>query len=157
MVGYLVGWLVGCLAGWLVVLLVGCLVGFMVRVSQGPWLGSGKGSSTWFPIKPGIDLSTVLSSYPKGSDFRHPFKGMPFHVPTETLDGWLVSCLVGWLDGWLFIWLFSWLTGWLVGWLVGWLNIPGFTFHRGGCFFAHISIFTVFGRFFLRIFFTYFV
>ena len=32
-------------------------------------------------IKPGIDLSTVLSSYSKGSDFRHPFKGMPFHVP----------------------------------------------------------------------------
>ena len=27
-------------------------------------------------------------------------------------------------------------------------TIPGFTFHRGGCFFALISIFTVFGRFF---------
>ena len=31
------------------------------------------------------------------------------------------------------------------------LYIPGFTFHRGGCFFALISIFTVFGRFFLHI------
>ena len=30
-------------------------------------------------------------------------------------------------------------------------TIPGFTFHRGGCFFALISIFTVFGRFFLHI------
>ena len=29
--------------------------------------------------------------------------------------------------------------------------IPGFTFHRGGCFFALISIFTVFSRFFLHI------
>ena len=28
---------------------------------------------------------------------------------------------------------------------------PGSTFHRGGCFFALISIFTVFGRFFLHI------
>ena len=34
-------------------------------------------------------------------------------------------------------------------------TIPGFTFHRGGCFFALISIFTVFGRFFYI--FTYFV
>ena len=34
-------------------------------------------------IKPGIDLSTILSSYPKGPDFRHPFKGMPFHVSEE--------------------------------------------------------------------------
>ena len=31
------------------------------------------------------------------------------------------------------------------------LTIPGFTFHRGGCFFALIPIFTVFGRFFLHI------
>ena len=31
------------------------------------------------------------------------------------------------------------------------LLIPGFTFHRGGCFFALISMFTVFGRFFLHI------
>ena len=29
--------------------------------------------------------------------------------------------------------------------------IPKFTFHRGGCFFALISIFTVFGRLFLHI------
>ena len=64
--------------GWLVVWLVGWFCG--QGESWGPWLGPGKGSSTWFPIKPGIDLSTVLSSYPKGSDFPHPFKGMPFYV-----------------------------------------------------------------------------
>ena len=51
-------------------------------VNQARWIekGLGKGSSTWFPIKPGIDLSTVLLSYSKGSDFRHPFKGMPFQI-----------------------------------------------------------------------------
>ena len=51
------------LVSWFICWLIGWLVG------------------TWFPIKPGINLSTVLSSYPKGSDFRHSLKGMLFHVP----------------------------------------------------------------------------
>ena len=35
--------------------------------------------------------------------------------------------------------------------MYGYKKKPGFTFHRGGCFFALISIFTVLGRFFLHI------
>ena len=43
------------------------------------------------------------------------------------------------------------LTKWRSTILKSKLIIPGFTFHRGGCFFALISIFTVFSRFFLHI------